>query len=665
MFVGEVLTLGSAGAENVIVDQVTNSTTVRVQNIVNSHTNGTTITLLSQRDSFIQKFTIWAQGIQQQSWGGTQNGGMKMSNYYWGNMRNEFEIGVITYGDNGSGPGSAPDNLIDNALVNRWTNQIVANAGANGSLSGGIPQEGMEYGAAQFQYMIIPFFSAKDMGRDLILETPFMKQLLYWALYSTTPSKTLIKDVTPNITEYFISTWSDDEITASGGGILWARAYIEDGMNTMAQLFATNSPSTNLGPYARQYLNTLGISIPLNLDPYATGTRAYYVSNFLQAADPGGSAGSYSSLPLDYYATGYQAGIWKKAWDTSSSFVFYQFSKPADSVVGHAHSDFGNFDIWRNGRYLSRKTISYNNIIAGEPNINANANQSDVVSSLQNNVIAFTNIALGQDSNPSYTMPSIRLGDPVVTRLESNADYGYVASDLTNVYKWDAGHSSFDTGVVGSVVREMIYIRSLETLVVFDRVVTANQTHGGSLTAAQVVTSALHHYEVAPVQDGGASDYNHWTSTNGTQVLRQTVLIPAGLTASNARLIDEASCAGCDAVGQMRLDIDNSGVATRYHLSVLQARDTSGTNHAVGFTDSNSGDPTLGTFTITTTPSGGSATTIVFNKGASSSGGTIAVAGGSTQSPRSDVQGITYTDNGPVWSIPVTPSVSFQGAKVQ
>jgi len=268
MFVGEVLKLDGAGAENVIVKQVTGSTTVLVQNVVNSHTSGITITLLSQRDSFIQKFTIWAQSIQQQEWGGTQNSGMKMSNYYWGNMRNEFEIGIITYGDNGSGPGSAPDNLIDNAVVNRWTNQIVANAGANGSLSGGIPHEGIAYGSAQFQYMIIPFFSAKDMGRDLILETPFMKQLLYWTLYSTTPSKTFIKDVDPNATEYFISTWSDDEVTRDHGGILWGRAYIEDGMNAMAQLFAANSPSTNLGPYARYYLNTLGLSIPLNIDPY-------------------------------------------------------------------------------------------------------------------------------------------------------------------------------------------------------------------------------------------------------------------------------------------------------------------------------------------------------------------------------------------------------------
>jgi hypothetical protein len=652
MFVGEVLTLGGTGTENVIVDQVTDSTHVRVQNVVNAHTNGITITLMNKKDSFANKVVIWAKSIQQQSWGGSASGGQISNNYYWGNMRNEFEIGVVSYGD----VATDPDNLIDDSLTTRWTNQIVAGAVANGSLSGGIPQEGMEYGAAQFQYWLIPMLSAANMGRSLSTESPYFKELAFWALYSTSPAKTYIKDF-GGLVQYFMNTWSDDEITASGGGILWARGYITDGMNVLSQLYS----SINAGKYARQYLNSFPTVAPLALDPYSSSTRNYYVSNFITSADPGVSALAYTSLPLDYYATGYQAGIWKTAWNSSASYVFYQFSKPTGA--GHSHNDFGNADIWRNGRYLSRKTISYGNTIAGEPNINANANQSnDTVSNLYNNVLGFTNVALGQDSNASYMMPTITAGSPVVSRLESVTGYGYVAADTSNTYLWDPGHSSFNTGVVGSVIREMIWIRSLETLVVFDRVVTAAQTHGGSLTASQVVTTAFHHYEVSPTQDGGGSDYQHWTSTNGTQVMRQTVLIPAGLTSSNARLINEASCVGCDAVGQFRLDIDNSGAATRYHLSVLQARDTGGTNHTATVVDSNAGSPTTGTFTITITPSAGSATTIVFNKGASSSGGTIAIAGGIAGNLRSDVQGITYTDNGPVWAGSTTSTpLTFQG----
>jgi hypothetical protein len=40
---------------------------------------------------------------------------------------------------------------------------------------------------------------------------------------------------------------------------------------------------------------------------------------------------------------------------------------------------------------------------------------------------------------------------------------------------------------------------------------------------------------------------------------------------------------------------------------------------------------------------------IVFNKGQSSSGGTISVAGGSVVNLRTTVQPVSYTDNGVVW----------------
>ena len=45
----------------------------------------------------------------------------------------------------------------------------------------------------------------------------------------------------------------------------------------------------------------------------------------------------------------------------------------------------------------------------------------------------------------------------------------------------------------------------------------------------------------------------------------------------------------------------------------------------------------------------GKQTVIVFNKGQSSSGGTISVAGGGVVSLRTTVQAVSYTDNGIVW----------------
>jgi len=222
--------------------------------------------------------------------------------------------------------------------------------------------------------------------------------------------------------------------------------------------------------------------------------------------------------------------------------------------------------------------------------------------------------------------------------LESNTGYFYADVDLTGAYKWDSGHSSFNTGVVGHVERELFYLRNLETTVVLDRINTQNQTHpSATLTAAQVVTSFLTHFETNPAIE----DSNHYTATNGTQVLRQTVLIPASAT---MRVINEGG-----PIGQYRVEVDASGAAQRYQLHVLQARASSGSDLQASVVDSNPGSTTSGTFTVTLHPSTGSDTIIVFNKGQTSSGGTINLAGTSVISLRTNVQPITYADNGPVW----------------
>jgi len=284
-----------------------------------------------------------------------------------------------------------------------------------------------------------------------------------------------------------------------------------------------------------------------------------------------------------------------------------------------------------------RETAGYSDTIAGTPGIASGAGQ-DSGSPFAHNVPVFTNVALGLDSDPIYVMPTVHAAPPSVNRLESNPNYFYSDVDLTGAYKWSNNYSTFNTGVVGHVERELLYLRSLETTIVLDRITTQNQTHpSAALTAAQVVTSFLTHYETNPTIE----DANHFTSTNGTQVLRQTVLLPQAPT---RRVITEGG-----AVGQFRVEIDASGAAQRYQLHVLQARDTAGSNIQATLADSNPADPATGSFTVTLHPMAGSDTVIVFNKGQTSSGGTISVAGGAVVNLRTSVQPVSYTDSGIVW----------------
>jgi hypothetical protein len=227
----------------------------------------------------------------------------------------------------------------------------------------------------------------------------------------------------------------------------------------------------------------------------------------------------------------------------------------------------------------------------------------------------------------------------------------YADVDLTNRYLWDSGHSSYNTGVVGHVEREFIYARGLETLVVLDRILTQNQTHYGSLTAATVVSSFLSHCETNPAVE----DSQHFTCTDGSQIARQTVLVPASAT---YRVINERSCSGCDpTAGQYRIEVDNSGATQRYSLDVIQSRASSGSNITASLVDSNPSDPTSGAFTVTLHPPTGSDTIIMFNKslcssgvGQCSSGGTIDVAGAGITNLRTNVQSITYSDTGFDWT---------------
>jgi len=95
---------------------------------------------------------------------------------------------------------------------------------------------------------------------------------------------------------------------------------------------------------------------------------------------------------------------------------------------------------------------------------------------------------------------------------------------------------------------------------------------------------------------------------------------------------------GAPSVGQYRLEVTDSGSAQSYFLHVLQARAATDANLSPSVTDNGSSYAV----TLDGTHS------LVFNKGMTSTGGSITI-GGSTTSLRTTVQPISYTDDGPIW----------------
>jgi hypothetical protein len=166
-------------------------------------------------------------------------------------------------------------------------------------------------------------------------------------------------------------------------------------------------------------------------------------------------------------------------------------------------------------------------------------------------------------------------------------------------------------------VREYVFVRGLETLVILDRVQSSSAT---------ATKTFLSHCETNPTTGAATA-----TCTNGGQALVMTTLVPAS---PSLRVVAEGG-----GIGQHRIEVDTSpGTAQSYILTVLQAKDAAGASLAPSVVEDAS------TFTVTLNGSNG----IVFQKGMTSTGGSI-TTGGSTTAFRADVQGIAVGDAGPAW----------------
>ena len=664
----------------------------------------------AERSTLISDNNTWISYWETQCYGGaigedrcTIN--YEQDNYFWGFTRNELAWGIATYNDQTA----TAQGFIDDALKTRWANAFVPSVTATSA--GGVFQQGDEYGCYLATYPLIPWITAKSLGRDLYSEAnPFWQSAVMYLIYSTSQEKVekIIGGVDKSESFWELSTFDDDEyfdywgtaeslwnMNQGGNGSCYASA-----MDAWANYYST----IPIGQYAKEWLNTT------NLPKY------YYIS----AVDNSSRIIplAFSNLPLDYYATGPEYLFGHSAWGKPSTDFFLQLgsnSTLGSGVGGHHHEDEGTWQLRRNGSSgrtaycLSRETVSYGNhythyqnpaqwavmtgytagiwIIPSPPNGHA---YEETVSSCTSGSSTPTWPTRGfgtasdgtcvwvlnadmvfdgdfHGSNTTATKNGILINgrgtnydayganaQAMVYRLESQPNYAYADDDITDRFNKAGDIAYRNNPAAGHVEREFLFIRPLETLVILDRLVASNFSGTGfSIPAARIYKTFIAHCEV----NWTIEDSTHETCTNGNDALRITNLEP---TSFRQRVVNESSCPNakkaCAPDGQYRLELDTSGAAQQYFLNVLQARDSTGSNLTASVVDSAPADPTSGTFTVTLQPSVGNATTIVFNKtacaagvGECSSGGSINVAGTGSVNLRTNVEPISYTNNGPVW----------------
>jgi Heparinase II/III-like protein len=520
----------------------------------------------SQRSTILANTNTWVTAWMNNSesastgfWGGL---GMPQSNYYWGYLRNELDWGIASYYENTP---SATIFLTD-ALVNRWQNSFMPfsiKVGPGGG-EGGVAQEGSEYGPYVAGYSSIPLYSAGLMGRSMLEETDYFQGMAYWLIYATTPQQTKGWEIFP---------WSDDE-TWKNGSSATRQGFYPSFMTGIATYFS-GSP---LSQYARQWLATTG------------GTAVPWQ----QSVDAGGTPASFSALPLDYYASGYQYFIGRNQWSPNATTFLWQMGKPTG--VGHQHHDWGTFQIWRNGQWLSRESVGYSggDSVAGY----GGSGSADAKSSLAHNAVVIDGA-------------EVLANTPNVPILESTANYSHAVVNL----------NSSET-----LIREWIFVRSLETMVILDRLQTSS---------ASSTKTFLLHSGVSPTLE----DANHVRISNGSEQLRVVTLLPS--TGVSNRVVSEGGT-----IGQYRVEIVTAPNSSQsYILTILQAKSATAGDLTPSVVDSNPGNPASGTLTVSLDGSH----SILFNKGISATAGGSISIGGVTSSFINHAQTISIGKNGIVW----------------
>ena len=534
----------------------------------------------TQRSTLISRWNTYYENIRVHSWGGP---GMYQSNYNWGYMRNEILWGLATWGENNQ----AEANL-RYALEDRWQENFVPHSEDAPGGRGGVFHEGSNYGLSIADYSIVPAITLNLMGRDMYRETDFFREAMYYIIYSTTPLPTWQPGLASPTYEVF--PFADDERFWEGGYMTRV------GYPGFASTIANHYDGTYTEGYAREWLAKMNASIPRHI----------------RAVDEGGSRRDFSNLPLDYYAPGTQYFYGKTSWTSPSTAWVWQMGRTMDE--GHRHNDVGSWQLWRNGRWLSRETTGYSASVVGYNN-GAGVDT--------NNAVAHNTLLINGRGPVAYE----ERGPSITRRLETRDTYAYAAVDLTPVYQSD--HYYYANPEAVRVEREFLFVKPLDTMIIFDR---------AQSNSSSVQKTFLAHFLSNPSID----QTNHVvTGNSGDQTLRMTTLVPSSPT---YRVVTEGG-----AHGQYRLEMETSGSAQSYFLNVLQAKGTVDSNLTSSVSE------TATTYTVTLThPTRGTAT-IVFNKGASTNGGTLTY-NGQVYTLSTGVQSIMVGNNGPVWGGTNPPS---------
>jgi hypothetical protein len=491
---------------------------------------------------------------------------MEDNNYYWGYMRNSLLMGIATWGENTVNSVDKAREFLMHGYATRYLNWL--GEYYPHELAGGVPPEGTAYGRVMFDYHLIAFLTLRNFGEDPFARMRFWKESVYYTAYSMTPARTA-GPTGPELCNQTPASWTwqqfpfaDDERFSQCGYESIRQADYSNGMLTYANLFADRDS----GKLARLIRNTV------NQRP-SPWLRAFFAD-----ATPASNF-SFNQLPLDYFAPASRSVYMRSAWGANTSSISFMFGR--SPAAGHKHFDAGQFQWWRNGRWVSRESTGYWG--AGESVIGLDGGERvDVNHPVAHNTVLFEGRANINGSTETPGAQSLPEGNAEMLRLFANADFVYGAADLVKSYRYRRGPNPcrYDWPYAQNVVREFVYLRSIETMVLIDRLTGSgdsatyppngnavdcyNNFTGAVRTPSEVVRHVVIHGMETLSQNAG-----WYLSNSGDERLAVRPLLPtsATITALNER----NAASGGGAQGNVRLDIRASGAATIEFVNVIHA----------------------------------------------------------------------------------------------
>ena len=522
-----------------------------------------------QVSTFMARYNNYTSIMIAKSFGGPGN---PQTDYYWGILCNELNWAIATYYEN-----PMAQTFLNDGLVTRWRNDLLNYFATLNP--GGMQDEGTEYGTAMLGYMVIPYTTLGLMGDDLLSQTNWYKEAAMAMIYQTSPA--------PIGANYIIFPCGADE--KSMGAPTAANPWYGDLMTMLANEYAT----IPIGQYARRWLSMV-----------APPTTWYSQQRLAVAStDTGGTALSFSGLPVDYYAPGMKFLYTRDSWNSAATLVNLQLG------ACYPHQDAGTFQIYSGDQQLSVEHTGYSTTF---PN-----------GDTESPTLAHSGIVY----NSVGEVGSWPRGTPQVLALESSTDFSYAAVNLSDTYH--SAYPQLDNTYENHTVREFIFIKPLKTLFVVDRLES---------TSSSVTKSFLLHTPQSPtIVDG-----NHVTMVNGDQELRLTTL-NSGYSYS---VVNEGKGSD-DGGGIYRLQDSTSGSLDDVMLHAIQTGPASGSAVNVSITSQDAN-----TWTITFTSALSGTATLVLNKGTRNLGGSFGYAASGTPGLTplaNNIESMTVTDNGPVW----------------